>query len=388
MEALEGIKILDLGRLLPFEYTTVILGDLGADILKIEEPGRGDYMRDMPPKNKKENIIFLMLNRNKKSMTLDLKKEKGKEIFLDLVKKYDVVFEGFRPKVMEKLGLGYERLKEVNPKLIYCAATGYGQYGSYSKKPGHDINYISIAGILGKTGLDKPVIPGIPIADMTIGVYSALSILAAIIARGKSGEGQYIDISMTDCMLSYNIVNIASYLVESKNMPILDLRGGLPNYNVYETKDGKYISMGNLEYKFWKNFCETVGRKDLIEEYASNIIEEKKENLREEIQKIFKEKNRDEWIELFEGVDTCITPVYSIQETLEDRLFKEREMIMEVDHPIEGKVKQIALPIKFSKTKQKIKSYSPMLGEHTELILKSLGYNEKEISYLKENKIV
>jgi crotonobetainyl-CoA:carnitine CoA-transferase CaiB-like acyl-CoA transferase len=388
MEALEGIKILDLGRLLPFEYTTVILGDLGADVLKIEEPKHGDYMREMPPINKKENIIFQMLNRNKKSMTLDLKKDKGKEIFLQLVKEYDVVFEGFRPKVMEKLGLGYERLKEINPKLVYCAATGYGQYGSYSQRPGHDINYISIAGILGTTGLDKPVIPGIPIADMTIGVYSALSILAAIIAREKSGEGQFIDISMTDCMLSFNIVNIANYLVENKDAPILDLRGGLPNYNVYETKDGKYISMGNLEYKFCKNFCDTVGRKDLIEEYESNLIDEKTEYLKTELQKIFKEKNRDEWVKLFEGVDTCITPVYSIEETLEDRLFKEREMITEVYHPIEGKVKQIASPIKFSKTKQKIKSYSPMLGEHTDLMLKSLGYDEKDIKYFRENNIV
>ena len=387
MEALEGLRILDLGRLLPFEYCTMILGDMGANILKIEEPEHGDYMRELPPAYKTENVLFLLLNRNKRSMTLNLKEEKGKEILLNLVKDHDVLFESFRPGVMKKLGLDYDVIKQINPKIIYCAATGYGQYGVYSQKPGHDINYISIAGILGKTGLKEPVIPGVPVADMTIGVYAALSILAALIARTKTGEGQFIDVSMTDCMLSYNILNIGYYLAGDKNEK-MEIRGEAPYYNVYKTKDRKYISIGNIEFKFWEAFCKRIKREDLIELHDLGKNKEEKEKLKKELEKIFKEKNRDEWVEIFDGINACITPVNTIEDVFDERLFNERDMFCEINHPVEGKIKQVALPIKFSKTPSKIKTPPPLLGEHTEDILKSLGYSEEKIIGFKKLKII
>lgn len=363
--ALEGIKILDLSRLLPFEYCTMILGDLGAEVLKIEEPKIGDYMRF-------SKTIFSLLNRNKKSMELNLKSDRGRDILCKLVKEYDVLFESFRPGVMSSFGLDYAKLKLINPKLIYCSSTGYGQDGPYKHKPGHDINYLSISGILGETGrhTGAPVIPGIPVADMTAGVYSALAILAALIARDKTGKGQYIDVSMTDCMVSYNLINLVSCITGSKKAT-LDFANGSPFYNVYETKDRKYISIGNIEGKFWINFCKVIKREDLIKKQLATGDD--REKLVEELRKIFLKKSRDEWLDLMEGKDICVAPVNSIEEVLKDPHLNHRNMFPEVDHDGQ-KIKYIALPIKFSETPYEIRSKSPSLGEHTDKVLKDLGY--------------
>ncbi|RJS71916.1 CoA transferase [Methanosarcinales archaeon] len=384
--ALEGIRILDLSRMLPFEYCTMILADLGADVLKIEEPKIGDYMRWIPPKLKEENAIFLLLNRNKRSMTLNLRKEAAKEILKRLAAEADVLFESFRPGVMERLGLGYEELSKVNPNLIYCSSTGYGQTGPYRNEPGHDINYISIAGILERTGLKEPVIPGIPVADMTIGVYSALAILAALLARDRIGKGQYIDMSMTDCMLSYNIANIGDYIAGKREKA--ELRGEAPYYNVYQTKDGKWLSIGNIEDKFWAEMCEGMGRADLIERHSFGLSDEEKEELKRELQEVFKQKTRDEWLEIFKDKDTCVTPVQTVEEALNDPNFIERGMFFEIDHPKEGRIKQIALPIKFSETPCDRRSPPPLLGEHTAEVLKGLGYDEAQIEELKREGVI
>ncbi|MHC1595272.1 MAG: CaiB/BaiF CoA transferase family protein [Candidatus Syntropharchaeales archaeon] len=384
--ALEGIKILDLSRMLPFEYCTMILADLGADVLKIEEPGIGDYMRWIPPTLKEENAIFLLMNRNKQSVTLNLRKEGAKEVLCDLVAKADVLFESFRPGVMEKLGLGYEVLSKINPNLIYCSSTGYGQTGDYRNEPGHDLNYISIAGILERTGLKEPVIPGIPIADMTIGVYSSVAMLAALLARERIGKGQYIDISMTDCMLSYNSANIGDYIAGKREKA--ELRGEAPYYNVYQTKDGKWLSVGNIEEKFWEDMCRGMERPDLIERHGFGLSDEEKEALRDELKSIFAGKTQAEWLKIFEDKDTCITPVQTVEEALNAPVFNQRDMIFEMDHPKEGKIKQIALPIKFSETPAVKRSPPPLLGEHTEEVLKGLGYDDAKIEELrKENAI-
>lgn len=380
--ALEDIKILDLSRMLPFEYCTMILADLGADVLKVEEPGVGDYMRWFPPKMKEENAIFLLLNRNKRSLTLNLRKEEAKKVLHDLILKSDVLFESFRPGVMKKLGLAYEDVKAINPNIIYCSSTGYGQTGSYKNEPGHDLNYISIAGVLERTGLKEPVVPGVPMADMTIGVYSALAILAALLARDKIGKGQYIDMSMTDCMLSYNIPNIGDYL--SGKHEKADLRGGASYYHVYQTKDEKWVAVGNIEEKFWADMCEGMGRKDLIEKHGFGLSDEDRENLIDEVAGIFKQKTRDEWVKVFEDKDTCITPVWTVEESLNDPNFIERGMIFEMDHPKEGKLKQISLPIKLSETPAVKRSPPPVLGEHTDEVLKELGYDTAKIEGLRE----
>jgi len=383
---LEGIKILDLSRLMPFEYCTLLLADMGAEVLKIEEPGRGDYMRWLPPKMREENAAFLLLNRNKKSMTLNLKKKEGQDILRKLVRDNDVLFESYRPGVMSRMGLGYKELKEVNPKLIYCSATGYGQSGPYKDRPGHDINYISIAGILGVTGrhTGAPVIPGIPIADMSVGAFSALAILAALIAREKSGEGQFIDISMTDVALSQNVINLAMHLAGGKEM--MDLTGKEPYYNIYETRDGKYVSLGNIEERFWENFCEGVGRPDLIEHHSSKGKE--KERVAKELREVMLGKTRDEWVNQMKDKDVCIAPVYSIEEVLGDPHLIHREMFAEVDHPVEGRIKQISFPIKFSNTPAEIRSPPPALGEHTSEILRKMGYDKKGLERLESDGVI
>ena len=388
--ALEGIKILDLSRLLPFNYCTLMLADLGADVLKVEEPKIGDYMRWMPPKMKEEGAVFLMANRNKRSMTLNFREEKAKEILRQLVKEYDVLFESFRPGVMDKLGVGYENLKEANPKLIFCSATGYGQNGPYKDRPGHDMNYISVAGILEATGrhTGAPVIPGIPIADMSIGIFSAYAILAGIIARGRTGEGQYIELSMTDCMVSYNMANMANYIA-AKQYPdteILGISGDNPCYNVFKTKDGKFISQGNIEDKFWINLLKLIGREDLKEyQFATG---EKHKKAMDELQKIFLTKTRKDWLELLEGQDICYAPINDVEDMIADPHVKHRKMVQEQEHPVEGKITTVGIPFKFSGTPGEIKSPSPTLGQHTEDVLTGLGYKEQDIKEMRDKNVI
>lgn len=388
--ALEGIKILDLSRLLPFNYCTLMLADLGAEILKIEEPKIGDYMRWMPPKLKEEGAVFLMANRNKKSMTLNLREEKAKKILRRLVKEYDVLFESFRPGVMKRLGVGYESLKEINPRLIFCSSTGYGQTGPYKDRPGHDMNYISVAGILEATGrhTGAPVIPGIPIADMSIGIFSAFAMLAAIIARNRTGEGQYIDMSMTDCMVSYNLANIANFIA-SRQFPgteILGIAGENPCYNVFKTKDEKFISLGNIEDKFWINLLKLIGREDL-KEYQFATGERQKEAMGE-LQKVFLTKTRKEWLEVFEGKDICYAPINDVEDMIADPHVRHRGMIQEMEHPVEGKVTTVGIPFNFSETPGKIKTPTPALGQHTEEILEGLGYKDQDIKEMRGKKVI
>jgi len=388
--ALEGIKILDLSRLLPFNYCTLMLADLGAEVLKIEEPKIGDYMRWLPPKLKKENAVFLMANRNKKSMTLNLRNERGKEILRQLVKEYDVLFESFRPGVMNRLEVGYEDLKKINPGLIFCSSTGYGQDGPYSNRPGHDMNYISVAGILEATGrhTGAPVIPGIPVADMSIGIFSAFSILAGIIARDRTGKGQYIDISMTDCMVSYNMVNIANYVAskQPRGGEVLGIAGETPCYNVFKTRDGKFISLGNIEDKFWINLLKLIGREDLTEyQFATG---ERQKRAMDELKQVFLTRTRKEWLDLLEGTDTCYAPVNDIEDLITDPHVKHREMLLKTEHPVEGEIVTVGFPFKFSETPAKIRTPSPALGQHTEEILKALGYNERETAEMREEGVI
>ena len=389
-DALSGIRVLDLSRLLPGPYCSMMLGDLGAEIIKVEEPGRGDYIRYYLPKLKAESAFFLALNRNKRSMTLNLKSERGKKIFIDLVKNVDVVLESFRPGVMEKLGIGYKKLQKSNPKIIVCSISGYGQDGPYAEKAGHDINYLSIAGITGltKTKDGKPVIPGIQIADIGGGMMAAYCILAAIIDREKTGKGQYIDISMTDAAMTWSTMYLGKYFADGKiPKPSSELlTGQFACYNIYKTKDGGYMSLGALEPQFWSAFCKAIGMEDMIPRQMDEG--EKAEKLISEVKKIFLEHTKDEWIELLKNVGCCCEPVNNFDEMLSDPQIIHRKMICEIEHPKEGTIRQINFPGKFSATPARVRLSPPALGQHTEEILKKLGETNKEIVNLRKEKVI
>lgn len=383
---LSQIKILDLTRLLPFGYGSMLLADMGAEVIKIEERAKGDYMRWIPPINKKESYAFLSTNRNKKSITLDLKKKKGKEVFFRLAKGADVIFESFRPGVVKKLGIDYKSIKKINPQMIYCSCTGYGQTGPYKNRVGHDINYMGVSGVLGVTGRQtgSPIVPGVPVADMTSGVFCALAISAALAGRQNFKEGRYIDVSMTDCMVSYMHIHSATLFGASKET--LPISGGNVRYDSFETKDGKFITLGNVEDKFWLNFCDLIGSDDLKPCRFGNM--KKQKGYMKEMRGIIRTKTRKEWLNFMEGKEICYGPVNEIDEVFEDPQAKYRGMYFEIEHPVEGKLGQISFPIKFLKHSKSFRSPPPMLGEHTVKILIEIGYSKKEIEQLRKQSVI
>ncbi|HHW06336.1 MAG TPA: CoA transferase [Clostridia bacterium] len=390
---LEGLRVLDLTRLLPGGYATQLLGDLGAEVLKVEDPWQGDYMRWMPPRlpGTKESSLFWGLNRNKKSMTLNLKSKGGKEIFLNLVRRYDVVVEGFRPGVMEELGLGYEALKEVNPGLIMCSISGYGQDGPYRERAGHDLNFVALAGVLGLTGEapDRaPVVPPVQFGDLGGGALMAVvGILAACLARQRTGRGQYIDVSMLDGMISLMTMVFMEAgaagpgHLQRGNML---LTGALANYNIYQTKDGKYLALAAFEDKFWQRFCRIIEREDLA---RRDHLQDPA--VQEEIMQVFRGKTRDEWMALLGGEDICCEPVLEPAEVKEHPQVIARRMFMELTHSGAGPVEVVAPPLKFPGAPPREVLPPPGYGEHTvEVLTGELGLTPEEIQKLKEEGVL
>jgi crotonobetainyl-CoA:carnitine CoA-transferase CaiB-like acyl-CoA transferase len=381
MNPLDGIMVLDLTRLLPGAYATMMLGDFGADVIKIEEPGRGDPARRMSG-----GAYFFATNRNKRSVTIDLKAEAGRGIFLRLVEKADVVVEGFRPGVMARLGLDYERLREVNPRIVYCAITGYGQDGPYRELAGHDLNYIAVAGVLGVNGERgrPPSIPGVQLADLAGGSLQAVTgILLALAARARTGEGQLVDVSMTDGAFALMAIPLAGYFATGRIAARGDelLSGRYACYNVYETKDGSYLALGALEEKFWANACRALGRDDLT---PLQFIEgEPQREVKESLGAIFRERTREEWMSHFEGIDTCLRPVNDVAEAVADPQVSARGLIAEVADPEGGlRRRQVAPFIRLSGTPGEVRTPPPRLGEHTREVLEMLGYRPAEIEEL------
>ena len=380
MRALEGIQVLDLSRLFPGPYCSMILADLGADVLRVEERRFEGEGPGMPT-----------VMRNKRHMTLNLKHPQGREIFYRLVKEADVVLEGFRPGVTERLGINYSRLQEVNEKIIYCSLTGYGQDGPYRNMVGHDINYLSFGGVLGLTGErdGKPVIPPIQVADMAAGgMYAALGIMAALLSRQKTGKGQYIDISMLDGIIAM-LPFPASLLWSGGAVPRRGdtlLSGRYPCYNVYETKEGKYISLGALEHRFWVALCKKLGREDYIpHQYDEG---EKRQEIFRFLRKTFQEKTREEWMEELQGLDVCIGKVLNLEEALNDPQVTQRRMIVEITDSRKRRMKILASPIKLSETPPDIRRAPAQFGEHTEEVLRELGFGDCEINGMKKEGVV
>src|SRR6266571_497237 len=322
-QPLSGIRVLDLSRLLPGAYASQMLADFGADVIKVEEPGSGDYGRLMPPYSPGgTSLYFLAINRNKRSITLNLKSDEGREIFLRMVRQADVLLESFRPGVLERLGLGYERLKEVNPGLIYCAISGYGQDGPYRLRAGHDLNYAGYAGLLhynrGPHG--EPAMPATQLGDLAGGSYMAIiGILTALMGRAQTGEGRMIDVSMTEGVMSLLPLFTTTYFNtgQAPQPGRSPLDGGLPCYNIYETKDGKHVTLAALEYKFWHTFCTRIGHLELLP-FHMPVGPGERERAMDMLRAIFKTKTRDEWLAELAGIDACVGPVYSIDEALSD----------------------------------------------------------------------
>jgi len=390
-QPLEGIKILDCTRLLPYQYCTMILGDLGAEVLKIEEPVEGDYGRWGDNARTYESVAYIIACRNKKSMKLNLKDDRGKEILKKLAPDYDVLVESFRPGVMDRLGVGYKDMQKINPSIIYCSASGYGQTGPYRDRAGHDINYEGIAGILGWTGefTGRPVIPGIPIGDMVGGgVFPALAIIAALLGRVRTKKGQYIDVAQTDVLASLNLRNLSEILAREKGQEArpINLRGYNLCYNTFKTLDGKFVALGAIEPKFWRNFCKTVDREDWIKN--NFILYEEGSEATEELKVLFAGKTQKEWVEIFEKVDTCFTPILTPDETLKNEHLKERGMLTTMDDPERGETVQIGFPAGFSEDLNFKRSPAPVFGEHTGEILTDIGYTSSQIKMLQDDGVI
>ena len=400
---LEGKVVLDLTRMLPGPYCSMILADLGATVIKVEDPY---YPYGHPPPffqkgRYRESAFNFILNRNKQSITLNLKKDKAKEIFYQLVKKADVVLDTFRPKVTNKLKIDYNTLASINPSIICCSLTGYGQYGPYEQMAGHDLNYIGICGILelnkeravydDNTKERKPINPGVQVADIGGGLVSAIGILGAIIEREKSPErkGQFIDVSMTDCVFSFMPLVAAYHFSRNLNDGVETqnpLHGDFPFYNVYKTKDNKFLSVGIVEVKFWREFCEGLNREDL--KPLQFVKGKEREELFKEIQTEVSKKNQNEWISIFKNLDACVMPVNTFAEACKDPQIKARNMVLEIEHPKFGNVQNVASPINYSRTPLNIRSIAPKMGQQTENILKSLGYLDDDIRSFKKKGII
>ncbi len=377
---LDGLRVLDLSRLLPGPYCSLILADFGAEVIRIEPPDGGDWLRHVPPLEEGVSVLFRALNRGKKSLALNLKAPEGRAVFLRLVETADVLLEGFRPDVMERLGLGYERLARANPRLIYCALTGYGPEGPYRDRAGHDLNYIGLAGLLDLTGPrdGPPVIPGTQIADLTGALWAAIGILLAVVARQRTGRGQRVDASFLGAALACLPLPVAR---QRGGLPMArggsDLTGGVVCYQVYETADGGYLTLAALEPQFWAAFCQAVGREELIgEQYAPAVPGQP---TYEALRALFRSRTRQEWAGMLAETDACCEPVYTLAEALASPPVEALEMLTDIG---------LLPPVRLSAGPSPAPVPAPALGQHTLPLLTGLGYTPAEIAALREKGVI
>jgi len=373
---------------------TQYLADLGAEVLKIEatasagERAVGLFSEPSPQQDERgiKTAAYSSINRNKKSLALNLKIEEGRQIFYKLAEKSDVIFEGFRPGVTKRLGVDYDTIRKINPRIIYCSLTGYGQDGPYTLLPGHDINYIATGGVLNMIG-DADSAPSIPlnlVGDTAGGtLHSIIAILAALMARERTGKGQYVDVCITDGVISLLGLlwawHLQDGLVTQRGTGPFD--GKFPNYGVYQTKDGGYIALGCIEPYFWENLCRELGLEDFIP--CPTEVGERTEEMRATLSKMFLTKTKEEWFDRLSPKNVPVAKVHSLDEVFQDPHILARKMLLELNHPTVGSVKQIGFPLKFSETPMQVRSFAPFHGQNTDETLADLGYTEAEIGELR-----
>ena len=400
MQALEGIKVLDFCRNAPGMFCTTVLADLGAEVLMVERPmdeSRSAYEKLVAgiegEDDERRHAAFNALQRNKRSIALNLKESEAQQIFHKLAETADVVVEGFRPGVMDRLGAGYEKVRSINPRTVYCSVSGYGQDGPYSQMAGHDINYISFAGALGLIGErnGRPIIPLNLIADYAGGgLCGAVGILAALMAREKTGTGQYVDIAMSEGVL-YMLSGLVSDVLSrgiSAERGGNRLNGGAPYYNVYRTKDDKYFSIAAIEPWFWENLCRALDREDLLLHQEAQGT--KKIEVEQALSEAFMTKTREEWFETLKDANISVGKVYSLQEALDDPHAQQRGMVLEIEAPgiSEGKVRQVATSIHLSETPGHVGHLGSVTGQHTANILAELGFEAGAVADLVNRQVV
>lgn len=388
---LSSLKVLDFSALLPGPFGTMILADLGADVLRVESPTRPDMVRMLPPLDENVSAVHGYLNRSKRSLALDLKKPEAVEVIKRLVSEYDIIVEQFRPGVMDRLGVGYETLRAINPGLIYCSITGYGQTGPYKDRAGHDLNYLAIAGMTGYNGrkASGPAPMAFQVADVAGGsCHAVMAVLAAVIHRQATGEGQHVDISMTDAAFSMHALTAPAALLagEDPALEATQLNGG-SFYDCYETSDGRWFSVGGLEPQFFMQFCTAIGRPDLAGRglaMAPEVVSEVKQGIAEAM----KTKRFDEWQQVFAELDSCTEPVLSFSEAVEHPQLKARGMVVDVPTAGGNHQRQVASPFKFSQTPPAYRFTGAQLGAHTGEILSENGFSEADIEALRKARAI
>ena len=389
---LDGVRVLDLTRLLPGGYCSLLLADFGAEVIKVEDTGLGDYIRWSPPyyegaEETAKSAMFLALNRGKRSIRIDLKNDRGREVLLRLAGEADVLLESFRPGVLDRLGVGWERLRADNGRLIYCAITGYGQDGPNRDRSGHDMNYLGLGGLLGLTGDPDgpPVQAAGQIADIGGGALMALvGVLTALHERERSGQGQFVDCSMFDGSLSW-LALVAAEMFATGKAPErgrLHLAGGIACYRPYPCADG-YVTLGALEPKFWANFCRGVGREDLLD----HAFDPPGSLTHRALEEIFRGRTREQWSAFASECDCCLEPVLGLDEAVESEQVRAREMVVELEQPgADRLVKLLGAPVKLSRTPaDPTRAPGPALGQDTDELLARAGYSEREIAALHES---
>ena len=380
---LNGVRILDLSRLLPGPVASLHLADLGADVIKIEDTGAGDYARTMGEGADGTSWFFRAVNRNKRGLRLDLKQPEGREVLLRLVASADILIESFRPGVLDRLGVGYEILRARNPALVYCAITGYGQDGPWALRAGHDLNYIAQAGVLEQTGTadGPPAIPALQIGDLLGGAMSAVAaILAALYQARATGQGSFVDVAMAESVLAHNLFPLFSHAAGAAPARGADLlTGGHANYAVYRTADDRYLAVAALEEKFWQLFCDAVGKAAWKSRYAETADPA----LQREVASVIGQRPLSDWASLFDVVDCCVTPVLTLAEALDHPQVRARGMAV----PADG-MTQLAPPFRISGWSFAVERTAPEAGAHSDEVLASIGYSADDILRLRQSRIV